>query len=212
MRDWKWAVLIAVWSVAVGSGLFAMLRDEMTPGTVSPVPEHWPAGSSLSPASASPTLVMFVHPHCPCSRASLHELLVLATHCSGRMKSIVVFLNPVGFPHDWEKTDLWETAASIPGTTCVSDTGGRETARFQARVSGETLVYDASGELLFHGGITISRGHEGDNVGRSAIESILAGDRVACRQTQVFGCSLRERNGSIPVGHAAGRSLRFSNG
>jgi hypothetical protein len=204
MRAWKWAVLLGVWSVAVGSGLCAMLRYEMIPGTVSPVPDHWPAGSSLSPASASPTVVMFVHPHCPCTRASLHELLVLATHCPGKMKSIVVFLNPVGFPRDWEKTDLWKTAASIPGTTCFSDTGGSETARFQVRVSGETLVYDAAGKLLFHGGITGSRGHEGDNVGRSAIESILAGDTVACRQTQVFGCSLRERNGSIPTGHGPG--------
>jgi hypothetical protein len=204
MRAWKWAVLLGVWSVAVGSGLCAMLRYEMTPATVSAVPEQWPADSSFSPASESPTVVMFVHPRCPCTRASLHELLVLATHSSGKMKAIIVFLNPVGFPHDWEKTDLWKTAASIPGTRCFSDSGGKETARFQARVSGETLVYDATGKLLFHGGITGSRGHEGDNVGRSVIESILAGDMVACRQTQVFGCSLRERNGSIPVGHGPG--------
>ncbi len=200
MRYWKWVVLAAAWSVAVGSGLWAMFEYEMTPGAVSASPDRWPAGSALRLDPRCPTLVMFVHPHCPCSRASLHELLVLTTHCGAQMKSIVVFLKPRGFEQDWEKTDLWETAGSIPGTTCYSDVDGTETARFQARVSGETLVYNAAGNLLFHGGITVSRGHQGDNAGRSTIESLLAGEPVALRHTPVFGCSLREHNGSLPLG------------
>ncbi|HUE12931.1 MAG TPA: hypothetical protein VMR25_02100 [Planctomycetaceae bacterium] len=200
MRYWKWVVLAAAWSTAVGSGLWALFDYEMTPGIVAASPDRWPAGSVLRPDPRYPTVVMFVHPHCPCTRASLHELLVLATHCGGQMKPIVVFLKPRGFEHNWEKTDLWETAGSIPGATCFSDVDGTETARFQALVSGETLMYDAAGNLLFHGGITGSRGHQGDNAGRSAIESFLAGEPVALRHTPVFGCSLRERNGSLPLG------------
>jgi hypothetical protein len=206
MTTWKWVVLAAAWSTAVASGVWAMVEYELTPGAVSAAPDRWPAGSALRLDPRYPTVVMFVHPHCPCSRASLHELLLLVTHCGKQMKPIVVFLKPRGFESGWEKTDLWETARSIPGTTCFADVDGKETARFRARVSGETLVYDAAGNLLFQGGITVSRGHEGDNAGRSAIESILAGEPVALRHTPVYGCSLRERNGSLPAGPRTGGS------
>jgi hypothetical protein len=176
-----------------------MFEYEITPGVVSAAPDHWPAGSALRLDPGRPTFVMFVHPHCPCSRASLDELMVLVTHRGGRMQPIVVFLKPIRFDQDWEKTDLWKTAASIPGATLFCDVDGTETHRFQAMVSGESLLYDAAGKLVFHGGITVSRGHRGDNAGRSAVESLLAGEPTAWRQTPVFGCSLRERKASLPL-------------
>jgi len=198
MCDLKWVVLAAAWSAAVGSGLWAMFAYETTPGVVSSLRDGWPDGTTLRLDPRRPTVVMFVHPHCPCSRASLHELLVLATQRDEQIKPIVVFLKPHGFEADWEKTDLWKTARSIPGATCVADIDGKETARFDARVSGEALMYGPAGDLMFHGGITPSRGHEGDNVGRSTLESLLEGKPVALHRTPVFGCSLRDRNGSLP--------------
>jgi hypothetical protein len=198
MRNWKWVVLGSAWLAAVGSGLSAMFVYETTPGVVSASHDQWPDGTALERDPRCPTVVMFVHPHCPCSRASLHELLVLASRRDQEIKPIVVFLKPRRFEANWEKTDLWKTASSIPGAICVADVDGRETARFDARVSGETLMYGPAGKLLFHGGITASRGHEGDNAGRSAIESLLEGNPIAFRQTPVFGCSLRDRSGSRP--------------
>ena len=38
-------------------------------------PEPWPAAGALQLSTAGKTLVMFVHPHCPCTRASLGERL-----------------------------------------------------------------------------------------------------------------------------------------
>lgn len=196
MRIVKVAVLGSSWLVAVGFGLWVLLDYQMTPGAVSALPQRWPAGATLPLDPETPTLLMFVHPHCACSRASLHELQVLVTHCKNRLRPIVVFTRPKGLPSDWTSTDLWNTASSTPGVICFADADGRETSLFKAKVSGETMLYDCSGRLLFHGGMTLSRGHEGDNPGRLAIESFVAGDAFALRETPVFGCRLQDRDRS----------------
>jgi hypothetical protein len=72
----------------------------------------------------------------------------------------------------------------------MTDIDGREARHFQAFTSGQTLLYSSEGELLFSGGITIARGHEGDNSGRLAIESLLANSAAEVRQTPVFGCPI----------------------
>lgn len=56
--------------------------------------------------------------------------------------------------------------------------------------SGQAVLYDASGNLVFSGDITGSWGREGTNAGREAIESILRGDEPSTRNTPVFGCVL----------------------
>jgi hypothetical protein len=190
----KVAVLGSSWLVAVGLGLWVLFDYQMTPGSVAAVAQRWPAGTTLPLDPEKPTLVMFVHPHCPCSRASLHELQVLVTRCGQQMRTIVVFSKPNGLPSDWTNTDLWKTARLIPGVTCLADADCRETSLFQAQVSGETMLYDSAGRLLFHGGMTGSRGHEGDNPSRLSIEKFFAGDSLALRETPVFGCRLQ--NGS----------------
>jgi len=94
-------------------------------------------------------------------------------------------------PADWEQTDLWRRAASIPGVSLTRDDDGVEAQRFDAATSGQTVVYDGDDRLLFSGGITAARGHEGDNPGRTAILSLLASAGGEQRSTPVFGCSLR---------------------
>jgi hypothetical protein len=78
----------------------------------------------------------------------------------------------------------------LPETAVVSDLDGRETELFHAAVSGETLVYDASGNLKFHGGITGARGHAGDNAGCSAVEYYANTGTIPLAKTSVFGCPL----------------------
>jgi hypothetical protein len=97
---------------------------------------------------------------------------------------------PADEPAGWEQTDLWRTASAIPGVHVMTDVGGAEARVFGALVSGQTLLYSAMGSLLFSGGITGARGHEGDNAGRTALTSILAGRTSATIRTKVFGCYL----------------------
>jgi hypothetical protein len=184
------AALGLLWLAGIGAGLKILWRYENAPGVAAAAPRFWPADSRLQRASGRATLVMLAHPHCPCTRASIGELALLMAQCQGRVETQVVFYQPDGFAEDWARTDLWHSAAIIPGVTVQQDTGGIEARRFQAETSGQALLYDAAGRLIFSGGITGSRGHSGDNAGRSAIISLLTKGQAEHNQTFVFGCSL----------------------
>ena len=59
-----------------------------------------------------------------------------------------------------------------------------------ASTSGQTLLFDRDGDLIFSGGITGGRGHSGDNAGRDAIVSLVESGESTLDETPVFGCSL----------------------
>lgn len=167
-----------------------MAQYSQTAGAVNAAPEHWPDSSLVVSDPAQSRLVMFLHPRCPCSRATLGELELIMTHCQGLLSAQVLFIQPEGMSEDWVKTDLWRTAAAIPGVQVSIDHEGQEAQRFQAVTSGQTLLYDANGGLLFQGGITLARGHAGDNPGRDAIEDLLKQTSRHPASTPVFGCAL----------------------
>jgi hypothetical protein len=182
------------WIVAVGGGMRALVVYSSAAGSKGQAPSQWPDG--IARQAGLPTLVMVLHGHCPCSRASVEELSRLLTVCRNRVTARALFVKPAGFNRGGVRTDLWDSAASIPGVEVVCDDDGEMARRFGARTSGDTLLFDEAGELLFHGGITGARGHSGDNKGRSAIVSLLcdperpAAGQVACVHSPVFGCPL----------------------
>jgi hypothetical protein len=183
-----------LWLLAAGLGLGFLWGYENTPGVGAEPPARWPADSRIQRAQQHATLVMLVHPHCPCTRASIGELASLMAHTEGRLTAYVLFLRPAGFSEDWEKTDLWQSASSIPGVKAVTDDEGIEARRFHATTSGQTVLYDAEGRLIFKGGITASRGHSGDNAGRSAIVSLVNAGAAEQAETPVFGCPIFNKN------------------
>jgi hypothetical protein len=107
-----------------------------------------------------------------------------------RATAVVVLARPQGAPDGWDDTDLRRSAAEIPGATVMSDLDEVEVDRFNAEVSGQAMLYNAEGKLLFSGGITASRGHSGDNVGRSSIVSLVTYGTAERARTPVFGCAL----------------------
>ena len=153
-------------------------------------PPEWPVGTSIGLSERGSTLIMFAHPRCPCTRASLGELEKIVARFQGSVTPWVVFFKPSGADESWDQTDLRESAAAMPGVHVVSDPDGVEARRFNATTSGQTVLYNDRGELLFSGGITLARGHAGDNTGRSAVESYLDDTAPVCRQTPVFGCPI----------------------
>jgi len=179
-----------LWGLGVGIGLYVLLDYEMTPGQGGEAPEVWPAQSRLPRHPVVPTLVMLMHPRCSCSRASLQELSRLLAHFPEQVSAAVLFYTPDGVEHDWEKTDVWSTANSLPGVRAVRDLHGAEAKLFRVYTSGYTVLYDAAGHLLFHGGITPSRGHSGDNAGSQAIATLLTHHLADRQHTPVFGCDV----------------------
>jgi hypothetical protein len=180
----------AALTITIVGGMGILWRYSLTPGAAGNPPALWPAQSRLAHKSGSLTLVMVVHPHCPCTRASIGELEILMAQARGRLDASVIFLKPPGFSDDWTKTSLWHSAAAIPGVSVVVD-DGREARLFGAATSGQTMVYDRNGRLLFSGGITAARGHYGDNAGASEIAALLEHPTPHDGgKTAVYGCAL----------------------
>jgi hypothetical protein len=195
--------LAIVWVLTISGGGVLMWDFESTPGVPSSPPDVWPVASRIPHAANRPTLVMLVHPHCPCSRASLEELDRIMALVAGRVTAHVLVAHSGDVPQGRIRTRLWRRAANIRGVEVSSD-DGTEAIRFQAFTSGQTLLYGTDGRLLFSGGITVARGHEGDSGGRRAIEGLLTDEVTTVRQTAVFGCSLlgSERNVESKAHHA----------
>ncbi|MBI4309910.1 MAG: hypothetical protein HY591_06225 [Candidatus Omnitrophica bacterium] len=192
MKRNKHAVIIVfiVWALIVGLGWALLSHYENVPGQSQPLPEHWPLATKVRRTPGLPTLLMFVHPHCPCSRASAGELSLIMAHSQKKVRAQVLFLRPETLSEQWVKTDLWDSAMRIPGVEVVMDDQGKEARIFHANVSGQVMLYDARGNLVFSGGITPSRGHQGDNDGRDAIVSFLTKGIILHKQTPFFGCLL----------------------
>ncbi len=180
----------ALWVAAVGTGMSVLLKYQSTAGPRAKADETWPADSLLQRTSGQPTLVVLAHPQCVCTRASLSELNVIMQRFSGKLTAYVLFVRPHEMPARWEQTDSWRRAQAIPGVVVRVDRDGTEARRFRGYTSGQTLVYDGTGRLLYNGGLTAARGHEGDNLGRRAVIALLTGDARGPLVHNVFGCLL----------------------
>jgi hypothetical protein len=212
MRSILQTVLAVLWLGAILLGMGRMMAYETTAGAPASAAEQWPSDAGLTRTLGEPTLVVFAHPRCPCTRATVTELEQLMTRFRGRLTATVLFYKPSGFPDGWERTDLWQRASALEGVRVVSDTDGAEARRFGAATSGQVLLYDARGRALFRGGITGARGKSGDNDGARAIAAIVeyggtapspaargerqlqhtgtAGAGGDCTITPVYGCSI----------------------
>lgn len=182
---------LCLWLTVTSAGLALMLRHDTTPSPVEPAPAVWPANQPLPLFSDRPTLVIFLHPKCPCSRATVAELEQLMAAPVGKVSATAVILRPASADAGWADTGIVRAAAAIPGVTTHVDVAGVEAAAFHATTSGETFVYDAQGRLRFHGGITGARGHIGDNPGLHAVQSLVLTGKSPVSETNTFGCPLQ---------------------
>jgi hypothetical protein len=193
--------LIVFWLALVGVGLHSIFLYEATPGISADSKQVWPAESKLESPDGSASLLMIVHPRCPCSKASLGELEVLMPKIKDRVRAQVVFVRPPGVSSGWEQGELWDRAKAIPGVTVVVDEDGREADRFGSRTSGQVMLFGTDGRLMFSGGITAGRGHAGANAGSQAIESILLAGKHEADSTMVYGCPLFDESSDTRKGN-----------
>jgi hypothetical protein len=184
------AVAVLVWAGAVAAGFGVLGRYKNTPADQHRPPARWPVESRIPRRADRPTLLVFAHPRCPCTQATVSELGRLMANIPERVAAYVLMVEPAGVPVDWARTGLVDRASAVPGVTLLRDEGGREAVRFRALASGLTILYDADGRRVFSGGITASRGHEGDSFGRRRLLAILDGRPADRDESPVFGCAL----------------------
>jgi hypothetical protein len=177
---------LAIWVIGFGwlatvlSGFWFWERYDATPGTERP-------GATASAASNHWQLIVFAHPRCPCTRATLHELAELGA--VSQLSVRVVFVRPPGAPVGWERGDVWESAARIAGVEVRSDPTGAEAQRFGAETSGQAVLVDPGGHVRFRGGLTNGRGRTGASAGRLAVLAWVGG-KEGPPTGPVYGCPL----------------------
>lgn len=169
-------------------GMYSLADYAHVAGAREESPSVWPSTSRLAPPDDRPVLLLFAHPRCPCTRASLRELERLLTHHHRDIAAYIVLLDSARMEGPLWQTDLCRQAEDIFGARVIYDEDNRESERFAARTSGLTLLYDTDGTLSFAGGVTPSRGHEGANDGITALEQAIRGESIRRKQTPVFGC------------------------
>jgi hypothetical protein len=182
--------VFALWGLTVGAGLLILGAYHARPGSDGSPPGRWPPGSPIHPGAGGPNLLLFLHPRCPCSPASLAGLAEVVGRCRGRFTPHIVLVKPGRTSGGWDGTGVEREAAAIPGARVWDDRGGVEARRFGVATSGQVLLFDGAGALAFRGGITPARGDRGPSFGRDAVTALILGRPPASGESPVFGCPL----------------------
>jgi hypothetical protein len=188
--------LIAIWFaclVAFVLSAAVLLKYDSTAGPHGSPNEHLSDSHrqelSLTPDQTS--LLVFIHPRCPCTAATLSELERLVGRVHHLTSTTVIAYIPSEEPKEWADTGLTQRALRLPNSRLLLDEDARLAEAFSVYTSGHTLLYDRHSQLQYSGGITGSRGHEGANVGTDSILAILKGESATIRRAPVYGCLIR---------------------
>jgi hypothetical protein len=179
-RSYLLGVFACIWLAVVTAGVWQMCLYDGRPGKAADAPQHFFIDAVVGRSDHRKRLIMVV----------LDELALLMARTQDHVRATVVFVQYAGTPRAWVEGGLWRQASKIPGVEVVRDPQGILARRLGARTSGQTYLYDDRGRLLFAGGITGARGHDGDNVGYGTVLALLRGHAPAKNRTFVFGCAL----------------------
>jgi len=90
----------------------------------------------------------------------------LMTMLKGRLSACALFIQPTAFSEEWAKSDLGRKRSVFQAFN-VLDRGGKEAQRFDLIRQDRFWFTRPTAAYGLSGGITPSRGHEGDNEGTS---------------------------------------------
>ena len=227
-------ILGILWLSAL-AGFALLAYYDLKPGSNGQMPLKWPANTCLALANKGCTAVVFLHPQCPCSIATIDELEKIIDACAHAGSKLKVYAE-VWQPSSLESTSVESTslesmrsapkysapirsaakhsagrspaskwpsladsklvrlANNVVGIDCLYDQNGTQAKLFGAKTSGYLMLYGPSGKLLYAGGVTSSRGHEGDNTGADLVVAAVMGLRKnPVTDIPVFGCGLADK-------------------
>lgn len=184
---------IIAWGMSVSVGFGVLMDYSFAPGPETRVEGQLSSAvrTALDLEPGRPAIIVLAHVGCPCTRATLAELERALVQSDSPVQARVVCTYPESKGLDWARNRaVWRIASRIRGVLVVGDASGRLARSLGIGTSGHVLLYDAGGHLLFSGGITPARGHEGGNMGRSALVARVRGEHRSLATSPVFGCAL----------------------
>ena len=182
-------IMASLWFVAVMLGGIPLLNYANTSASGTVAVNEWPENSAITHTVGSPHVLFFAHPQCPCTRASVRELARALPRVAGPFQLTLV-VSDLGA--DTEPLGILSSEVrTIRSMRHFFDGAAVETARFGVESSGHVLVFAEDGRLVFSGGITASRGHEGGSRAQDDfLRQLRAGDSLPLCEHPVFGCAL----------------------
>lgn len=184
-------VVYGIWAGLLFTGHLVLFEYEMTAGPLGNSKRIFPEKSSVQLTHGRQNIILFLHPACPCSAASVDEFHELMREGENDSVGKVVFFMPVDRESEWSLLPLISSVKRIPNVSVTYDATGDQAELFGATTSGHVFIYDARGILQFSGGITASRGHTGDNKNLDIAKNTIIARSPKFATTPVFGCSLR---------------------
>src|SRR5918993_1942380 len=186
--------LAAAVSVAPPAGAADTKATPLAVGAVAPdftLPDaDGKAHTLASLKGKSGTVIIFVATECPVSNAYNARMQKLAEDYRARGVNVVGINSNVSEPAAEVKQHAAEKGLTF---TMLKDAGNVVADRYDAQVTPEAYLLDASGKLVYHGRIDNSR--NGDSVTsselRDAVEAVLAGKPVEKSEVKAFGCSIK---------------------
>ncbi|MHC5109133.1 MAG: RedB [Planctomycetota bacterium] len=174
-----------LWAALVVSGFASVVHYSVTAAEPVSPPVHRDHENDLA-------AYIFIHPKCPCTRATIESLDRVLTEAGINDKGTVTayVYEPSKADRDWSETDLVARLRKIPAVRVKFDRDGFAASTFGVMTSGHLLIY-AGNSLAFSGGVTPSRGHEGNCDAANAAGAALSGQESG-RSWPVFGCPILE--------------------
>jgi hypothetical protein len=170
---WGGAALLWAGLVTYGFGLWNAY--ELRPGEI-------PDPTVVSVSSRSPTgswrVMMFVHPHCPCSQASVQELRRVLQELARvapeeSVQASILIVRPPEAPTGWEHGEILREVQRWNEVSVTVDQGGETARQWAVATSGHVIVLDPQGRVRFRGGITSGRGRQGNSLGSQRIVQMI---------------------------------------
>ncbi|MBX3315355.1 MAG: hypothetical protein KF902_00675 [Phycisphaeraceae bacterium] len=185
--------IVCLWLGLLGLGVGIIERYAHLPGPIGSEP-------GAHEQRERPLARMYVHPRCPCSRASLLELASLMSAPGVDADVEIHLYSPADASDDWAKGRTWQIAERIPRARVLIDPEAARAHADGALTSGHLVVRTAAGTVAFSGGITRARGEQGPSPAHDRVLPLLRTDpdqdntltlaAVAPATSPVFGCQI----------------------
>ena len=189
-------VLLWVCPIAFVFGSWVLTDYSYRPGAVgslvtdlSTVEEFAELNCDIELGSKATTLILFYHPHCPCTKATVDNLRQTVARYSKQTRVVAFGFCPDEKPDTWISSPLTSALRRLKANI-FADKDGEFCSRFGITTSGHVLAYGDDGRLLFSGGITSGRGHEGLCPATRDLNLRTSGRSSERVDWPVFGCPI----------------------
>lgn len=158
-----------------------------TPATAAPT---WPDETQIAHDSVGHRLLVFIHPHCRCSRNIANHVLGLIETARAPTKVTFVFYCPEGESDKWAQNSVWDKLSGFGQHELLIDRGGVEAENFNVESSGHCVLFDKGQRLLFSGGLVADRDGKPSPQSVATLRAHLEGRADERSVFPVIGCPI----------------------